>query len=89
MRKRAPGDKGVAQGDTSKEAPAVSDQSRDRVEGTFDDLKGRGKAAWGELTDDEELKTEGHADRAKGAAKKGFADAKEAVDAAVKKVTGD
>jgi uncharacterized protein YjbJ (UPF0337 family) len=67
----------------------VSDQSQDRVEGTFDDLKGRGKSAVGELTDDDELKSEGSADRTKGAAKKVVADAKDAVDSAVKKVTGD
>jgi uncharacterized protein YjbJ (UPF0337 family) len=67
----------------------VSDQSQDRVEGTYDDLKGRGKSAWGELTDDDELKSEGAADKAKGAAKKAVADAKDAVDAALKKVTGD
>jgi uncharacterized protein YjbJ (UPF0337 family) len=67
----------------------VSDQSRDRVEGTLDDVKGRGKAAWGELTDDEELKNEGYADRAKGTAKKAVADVKEAVDTAVKKITSD
>jgi uncharacterized protein YjbJ (UPF0337 family) len=67
----------------------VSDQSRDRVEGTFDDMKGRGKSAMGELTDDDEMKAEGAADRAMGAVKKGLADAKDALDTAVKKVTGD
>lgn len=65
----------------------MSDQSQDRVEGTYDDLKGRGKSAWGELTDDDELTAEGAADKAKGAAKKAVA--KDAVDAALKKVTGD
>jgi uncharacterized protein YjbJ (UPF0337 family) len=67
----------------------VSDQSRDRVEGTFDDMKGRGKSAMGELTGDDEMKAEGAADRAMGAVKKGLADAKDALDTAVKKVTGD
>ncbi|MEA2583226.1 MAG: CsbD-like [Thermomicrobiales bacterium] len=67
----------------------MSDQSRDRVEGTFDDMKGRGKSAMGELTGDDEMKAEGAADRAMGAVKKGLADAKDALDTAVKKVTGD
>lgn len=66
----------------------MSDQSRDRVEGTVDDLKGRGKSAWGELTGDDEKKAEGEADQTKGAAKKVLADAKDALDTAVKKVTG-
>ncbi|MEA2513108.1 MAG: CsbD-like [Thermomicrobiales bacterium] len=67
----------------------MSDQSRDRVEGTFDDMKGRGKSAMGELTGDDEMKAEGATDRAMGAVKKGLADAKDALDTAVKKVTGD
>ena len=67
----------------------MSDQSRDRIEGSVDDLKGRGKSAWGELADDDERRAEGDADQAAGAAKKGLANVKDKVDDAVKKVTGN
>ena len=67
----------------------MSDQSRDRIDGMTDEIKGRGKAAWGELTDDDQKRIEGQADRAKGEFKQKRADAKEKVDEAVKKVTGE
>jgi uncharacterized protein YjbJ (UPF0337 family) len=67
----------------------VSDQSRDRIEGKVDEMKGRSKSAIGELTDDERLKGEGALDKAKGKFKQGLADAKDAVDAAVKRNTDD
>lgn len=52
----------------------------------MDDAKGRAKEAVGDLTDDDELKREGKADRV-GAEVKGKAkDAKEKVDEAVDKV---
>ena len=38
-------------------------------DGTIDDLKGRGKEAVGDLTDDQELKDEGKIDRATGKVK--------------------
>jgi uncharacterized protein YjbJ (UPF0337 family) len=38
-------------------------------DGTTDDLKGRGKEALGDLTDDEGLKREGKVDRAQGSVK--------------------
>ena len=67
----------------------MSDQSRDRIEGTVDEIKGRGKSAWGEISDDDQKRAEGQADRAKGEFKKGKADTKDKVDDAVKKVTGN
>jgi uncharacterized protein YjbJ (UPF0337 family) len=70
-----------------KEASTMSDQSRDRIEGTADELKGRAKSAWGELADDDQARAEGEADQAKGEFKKGVADVKDKVDDAVKKVT--
>ena len=66
----------------------MTDQSRDRIEGTLDEATGRSKSAFGELTDDEQTQTEGQADQAKGGAKQGVADVKDKVDDAVKKVTG-
>ena len=38
-------------------------------DGTTDDLKGRGKQALGDLTDDQSLKNEGKVDRAEGSVK--------------------
>ena len=66
----------------------MSDSSRDRIEGTVDDLTGRGKSALGGLTDDEDMQAEGETDQAKGGLKQGMADVKDKVDDAVKKVTG-
>jgi uncharacterized protein YjbJ (UPF0337 family) len=62
------------------------------AEGKFDDVKGRVKQAAGDLADDRDLKNEGTADRASGAAKDKVGDlkdkAEDAVDAAKDKVTG-
>ena len=66
----------------------MTDQSRDRIEGTMDELKGRGKSAWGEATDDQDTKAEGDADQLSGKAKQGVADLKDKADDAVKRVTG-
>jgi len=50
------------------------------VDGNVDDLKGRAKEAVGDLTDDDDLKREGKADRATGAVKDKLDDAKEWVE---------
>ena len=65
----------------------MSDQTKDRLEGTLDEMTGRGKSALGDLTDDEETRAEGDAQQAEGQFKQGLADAKDKVDDAVKKVT--
>jgi uncharacterized protein YjbJ (UPF0337 family) len=62
----------------------MSDATNDRVEGATEEIKGRGQKAWGELTNDEEKKTEGDMSKAKGKLKHAEADAKEAVDEKVK-----
>jgi uncharacterized protein YjbJ (UPF0337 family) len=67
----------------------MSDQTSDRIEGTVDEIKGRGKSAWGELTDDDQKRAEVQADQTEGKIKKGMADVKDKVDDAVKKVTGN
>ena len=48
--------------------------------GTGDDMKGRAKEAAGALTDDDELKREGKADRAAGTVKDKLDDAKDWVE---------
>lgn len=65
----------------------MTDQSRDRIEGTFDEVTGRGKSAFGELTGDEQTQQEGEADQVTGNLKQGLADVKDKVDDVVKKVT--
>ncbi len=66
----------------------MSDQTRDRIEGTVDEVTGRGKSALGDLTGNEQTQAEGQSDQAQGNLKQGLADVKETVDNAVKKVTG-
>ena len=56
------------------------------MDGTTDDLKGRAKEAAGDLTDNDDLKAEGKADRASGKAKDFVADMKDKADDAVDKV---
>jgi len=65
----------------------MTDSSQDRIEGKFDELKGRGKSALGEMTDDDRKRAEGQADQNQGKLKQGIADAKDKVDDVVKKVT--
>ena len=48
-----------------------------------DDLKGRAKEAAGSLTDDQDLKNEGKADRAAGSMKEKVGDAKDKVEDAI------
>jgi uncharacterized protein YjbJ (UPF0337 family) len=67
----------------------MTDTTRDRIEGTLDEAKGRGKAAWGEATDDDKAKAEGEGDQLMGKVKQGLADAKDKVGDAVDKVTGN
>ncbi|MDP9354208.1 MAG: CsbD family protein [Chloroflexota bacterium] len=65
----------------------MTDQSRDRIEGNVDELTGRGKSAFGELTGDEQTQSEGQTDQATGKGKQALADVKDKVDDVVKKVT--
>lgn len=65
----------------------MTDQSKDRIEGTLDELAGRGKSALGDLTGDDETRAEGDAQQGEGQLKQGVADVKDKVDDVVKKVT--
>jgi uncharacterized protein YjbJ (UPF0337 family) len=56
------------------------------VAGTADDMKGRAKEAVGDLTDDDDLKREGKADRAAGTVKDKLEDAKDWAEDQVDKV---
>jgi uncharacterized protein YjbJ (UPF0337 family) len=54
--------------------------------GEFDEAKGRMKEAAGDLTDDEDLKTEGKVDRASGTVKGKIDDLKDKAEGVVDKV---
>ena len=53
--------------------------NRDQVNGTWDQIKGRAKKAWAELTDDDFKKAEGSADKLYGVIQQRFGDTKEAI----------
>jgi uncharacterized protein YjbJ (UPF0337 family) len=56
------------------------------MDGTTDDLKGRAKEAAGDLTDNQDLKNEGKADRATGKVKDALDDVKDKAEGAIDKV---
>jgi uncharacterized protein YjbJ (UPF0337 family) len=56
------------------------------MDGTTDDIKGRAKEAVGDLTDDQDLKNEGRADRTAGKAKDVIDDVKDKAEDVVDKV---
>jgi uncharacterized protein YjbJ (UPF0337 family) len=53
--------------------------NRDELEGKTDQVKGRAKQAWGDLTKDEQLHDEGVADEAAGNVQEGFGKARRKV----------
>lgn len=55
--------------------------NQDQAEGKWDQIKGRAKKAWAELTDDDIKRAEGSADKLYGIIKERFGDTKEAIKA--------
>ena len=55
----------------------MTDGMQDRTKGTVDELKGRGKAAWGNVTGDKQMEAEGKADELKGKVERGIGDLKD------------
>lgn len=55
--------------------------NQDQAKGKWDQIKGRAKKAWGELTDDDFLKAEGSAEKLYGVIQERFGDTKEAIRA--------
>lgn len=62
-------------------------KNQDQINGQWEQLKGRAKRVWGELTDDDLLKAEGSADKLYGIIQARFGDTKEAAQAKLDKVT--
>ena len=60
--------------------------NRDQVKGSWEQLKGKAKVVWGELTDDEVLKADGNVDKLYGIIQKKFGDTKEVIKAKLDKV---
>jgi len=55
--------------------------NKDQARGKWEQIKGRAKKAWGELTDDDFKKAEGSADKLYGVIQERFGDTKEAIQA--------
>ena len=54
--------------------------TRDRAEGTVEEMKGKAKQAWGDMTDDERAQAEGKVEEAKGKAQQAWGDLKDKAD---------
>jgi uncharacterized protein YjbJ (UPF0337 family) len=66
----------------------MSEQSKqDRLEGEFEEAKGRGKEGLGRLAGDRSTELEGKRDQATGKARQGMADLEEKADDMVKDFT--
>ncbi len=61
--------------------------NRVQVEGAWEQLKGKAKRAWGELTDDDITRAEGSADKLFGIIQEKFGDTKEAIKDKLDKLT--
>ena len=57
--------------------------NQDQAKGKWDQIKGRAKKAWGELTDDDFKKADGSADKLYGVIQEKFGDTKEAIKAKI------
>lgn len=53
--------------------------NQDQVQGKWDQVKGRAKKAWAELTDDDFMRAEGSEDKLFGIIQEKFGDTKEAI----------
>ncbi len=60
--------------------------NRDQASGKWDQIKGRAKKAWAELTDDDLKKAEGSMDKLSGIIQEKFGDTKEAIQAKLDKL---
>ena len=58
-------------------------KNRDEIEGQKEQVKGKVKQAWGDLTDDERLRNEGVADEAAGNVQEGMGKARRKVGEAI------
>ena len=55
--------------------------NQDQAKGAWEQVKGKAKRVWGELTDDDFMKAEGSTDKLYGVIQQRFGDTKEAIKA--------
>jgi uncharacterized protein YjbJ (UPF0337 family) len=66
----------------------VDEDTKMRFEGRWQDLRGRMKEAWGDLTDDELDRTEGKWDQVVGTVKRKTGETSDAIEARLKSLLG-
>ena len=64
-------------------------KNRDELDGKGDQIKGRAKQAWGDLTDNERLHDEGVADEASGKVQEGIGKARRKVGETIEDIGED
>ena len=64
-------------------------KNRDEMEGQKDQVKGKVKQAWGDLTDNERLRDEGAVDEASGEVQEGFGRARRKLGEAIEDIGDD
>jgi len=60
--------------------------NQDQAKGKWDQIKGKAKRVWGELTDDDFKKAQGSVDKLSGIIQQKFGDTKEAIKAKLDKM---
>jgi uncharacterized protein YjbJ (UPF0337 family) len=60
--------------------------NKDQAQGKWEQVKGKAKKAWAELTEDDFLKAEGSADKLYGVIQERFGDTKDAIKAKLDKI---
>ena len=60
--------------------------NQDQLNGKWDQIKGRAKKAWAELTDDDLKRSEGSVDKLFGIIQEKFGDTKEAIQAKIDRI---
>jgi uncharacterized protein YjbJ (UPF0337 family) len=55
----------------------MTNGDKDRIEGGIDEIKGRAKSAWGNVTGDDQIKVEGEIEQIKGKARQALGDLKD------------
>jgi uncharacterized protein YjbJ (UPF0337 family) len=79
-------DKHKAIAKTEKTQPGAY-MNKDQVKGTWEQVKGRAKSVWGELTDDDFMKADGSADKLYGIIQSRFGDTKESIKTKLDKLS--
>ncbi|HEV2068092.1 MAG TPA: CsbD family protein [Thermomicrobiales bacterium] len=65
----------------------MDSSDKNRIEGTFEEHRGKAKETLGDLRDDKQQETEGKSDQASGDLKQSLADVKDKVSDTIKKAT--